>query len=234
MRAIVSRLTLEFESLATRLRHAQFETTRESLGLVPLLGGCTAAYLVSCLLMKNTIMTEKLARRGARIPSEYAADFLESVLVRQGMHGDVITLDASDNVESVRAWLASKEEAAQHQGYPVMAGDELVGVLTRRDLLREDVAPSATMRELVRRPPVVAREGWSLREVADQMVRASVGRLPVVSDANPNRLVGIVTRSDLLTAHKVRLDAGVRQSSPSPLGKFRLARIKRKRVAGAA
>jgi H+/Cl- antiporter ClcA len=40
-----------------------FETTRQPLGLLPLLGGCTAAYLVSCLMMENTIMTEKLARR---------------------------------------------------------------------------------------------------------------------------------------------------------------------------
>jgi CIC family chloride channel protein len=48
-----------------------FETTRQPMGLLPLLGGCTAAYLISCLLMKNTIMTEKLARRGLHVPSEY-------------------------------------------------------------------------------------------------------------------------------------------------------------------
>ena len=48
-----------------------FETTRQPMGLLPLLGGCTAAYLISCLLMQNTIMTEKLARRGLRVPSEY-------------------------------------------------------------------------------------------------------------------------------------------------------------------
>ena len=59
-----------------------FETTRQPLGLLPLLGGCTAAYLVSALLMRNSIMTEKIARRGVRVPTEYAADFLDQVLVR--------------------------------------------------------------------------------------------------------------------------------------------------------
>ena len=44
-----------------------FETTRQPMGLLPLLGGCTAAYLVSCLLMQHSIMTEKIARRGARV-----------------------------------------------------------------------------------------------------------------------------------------------------------------------
>jgi H+/Cl- antiporter ClcA len=45
-----------------------FETTRQPLGLLPLLGGCAAAYLVSCLGMRHSIMTEKLARRGQRLP----------------------------------------------------------------------------------------------------------------------------------------------------------------------
>jgi H+/Cl- antiporter ClcA len=40
-----------------------FETTRQPMGLLPLLGGSTAAYLVSCLLMRTSIMTEKIARK---------------------------------------------------------------------------------------------------------------------------------------------------------------------------
>jgi H+/Cl- antiporter ClcA len=50
-----------------------FETTLQPLGLLPLLGGCAAAYLVSSLLMRNTIMTEKLARRGVKVPEDYIA-----------------------------------------------------------------------------------------------------------------------------------------------------------------
>lgn len=61
-----------------------FETTRQPQGLLPLLAGCTAAYLVSCLLMKNTIMTEKIVRRGVRVPAEYGADFLNSISFATG------------------------------------------------------------------------------------------------------------------------------------------------------
>ena len=50
-----------------------FETTREPTGLLPLLGGCAAAYLVSGLLMRNTIMTEKIVRRGVDVPDFYVA-----------------------------------------------------------------------------------------------------------------------------------------------------------------
>jgi H+/Cl- antiporter ClcA len=50
-----------------------FETTHQQYGVLPLLGGCTAAFMVSALVMKETIMTEKLARRGIKVPNEYVA-----------------------------------------------------------------------------------------------------------------------------------------------------------------
>ncbi|MFL6414794.1 MAG: chloride channel protein [Bryobacteraceae bacterium] len=49
-----------------------YEATHEQSALLPLLGGCAAAYLISSLLMKNTIMTEKIVRRGIVVPAEYA------------------------------------------------------------------------------------------------------------------------------------------------------------------
>lgn len=54
-----------------------FETTHQQYGVLPLLGGCTAAYLISHLAMKETIMTEKLARRGVKVPFEYMASETE-------------------------------------------------------------------------------------------------------------------------------------------------------------
>ena len=50
-----------------------FETTRQPIGLLPLLGGCTAAFIISSLMMRYTIMTEKLAKRGTHVPTEYIA-----------------------------------------------------------------------------------------------------------------------------------------------------------------
>src|SRR2546425_4693887 len=84
-----------------------FETTRQPFSLLPLLGGCTTAYLVSCLLMQHSIMTEKIARRGVRVPAEYAADFLAQVLVRDQASRDVVVFRGDDAVEVVRRWLDS-------------------------------------------------------------------------------------------------------------------------------
>jgi H+/Cl- antiporter ClcA len=177
-----------------------FETTLQPLGLLPLLGGCAAGYLVSSLLMRNSIMTEKLARRGVRVPSEYSADFLDLVAVGDACSKTVVTVSADEPIASLRA------QASSHQGFPVVdAAGRLVGVVTRRDFL--DAARPDTTRagELVTRAPVVIFGDSSLREAADQMVRENIGRLPVVSRDDPRRVIGFVTRSDLLRAHERRL-----------------------------
>jgi H+/Cl- antiporter ClcA/CBS domain-containing protein len=181
-----------------------FETTRQPVGLLPLLAGCAAAYLVSLLLDRHSIMTEKLARRGASVRTEYAVDHLAHVLVRDAMTRDVVTLRAEDTVQQVLTSLPR----GSHQGFPVIdAAGALTGVVTRRDLLEAADTPVLTIAALVRRPPVVVFEHMTMRDAADHMVTQHVGRLPVVSRERPDRLVGIVTRSDLLAAHAPRLRA---------------------------
>jgi chloride channel protein, CIC family len=186
-----------------------FETTRQPMSLLPLLGGCTAAYLVSSLAMRHSIMTEKIARRGARVVSDYAVDFLERVLVSEVAAAPVVVLRAQDSFESVRAWIAKHSEGSTHQGFPVVdEEDRIVGVLTRRDLLDPNArAATGQVRELIKRPPAVIYEDSSLREASNHMVREGIGRLPVVARDRPSHVIGIVTRSDLMAAYAPHLDA---------------------------
>jgi len=183
-----------------------FETTLQPFGLLPLLGGCVAAYLISALLMRNTIMTEKIVRRGVRVPSEYAADFLEQITVGAACTREVVTLKTSDALGVVRRWLSSGKAEAHHQGYPVVDDQGQVrGVITRRDLQDVDIPESRRIGDMLRRGPIVVHEDNSLREAADHMVEENVGRLPVVNRESPPRLVGMITRGDLLAAHARRL-----------------------------
>ncbi|MFN2546958.1 MAG: chloride channel protein, partial [Myxococcales bacterium] len=182
-----------------------FETTRQPIGLLPLLSGCTASFLLSCLLMRNTIMTEKIARRGVRVPGEYAADFLDQVTAGVCASKPVVTLNADDALSAVRDWLTSRGPESTHQGFPVVdSRGDLVGVLTRRDL--REAKDGVRVRDLIKRPVAVVYEDTSLREAADHMIAEGVGRLPVVARADPRKPVGILTRSDLLAAHRRRLE----------------------------
>lgn len=183
-----------------------FEATQQTHALLPLLGACAAAYLVSGLMMRNTIMTEKIARRGVRVPSEYSADHLDQIPVREACSRDVVTLRSDRSLADTRRWIATGAAGTAHQGFPVVDPDgRLLGVLTRRDLLDPAQSDEAAVRDLLKRPPLVVGEDHSLREAADHMVEADVGRLVVVDERQPTRVLGIITRGDLLAAHAHRL-----------------------------
>ena len=185
-----------------------FETTRQPFGLLPLLASCGAAYLTALLLAPHSIMTEKLARRGRVVRTEYVADVLSQIMVRDVASSDVKSLNADESVAKIRDWLHSEDAQASHQGFPVIddAG-KLIGVVTRRDLLDMRVSSQKVVRDLIRRPPAVVFGDSSLRDAADHMARIGVGRLPVVKREDPLEMVGIISRSDLLSAHTNRIEA---------------------------
>lgn len=180
-----------------------FETTRQSVALLPLLGACSTAYLVACALTKHSIMTEKIARRGRLVPSEYRADRLTRILVRDLAAKAVVTLDARRTVLEARAWLAGAGAEHGHHGFPVVDAGAVVGVVTRREILDPERDASSELASGVARPAIVIEPTATLREAMDLMAHAKIGRLPVVEE---QRLVGIVTRSDLVEAHRHALD----------------------------
>ena len=179
-----------------------FETTLHSAGLLPLLGGCTAAYLISSLLMRETIMTAKIAHRGVRVPSEYEADFLHQAFVRDVMTAEPRTLRSTQSVREIAEWISSRVDGSSHQGFPVVdTAGNVCGILTRRKLL-DPSFQEQTIQNLIEKPPLTVASTQSLRDAADLMVSHDVGRLAVVDSG---KLVGIITRGDVLSAHRQRL-----------------------------
>lgn len=184
-----------------------FETTLQPLGLLPLLGGCAAAYAISSLLMKHTIMTERIARRGIHAPAEFVSDPLAQVQVNQVASRPVVSLAAEDRLGEIRTWLTAGGSEQAHQGFPVLDRHGLLlGVVTRRDLLRSDLPGGKTLAEIVKQPVRFVYEDCTVRQAADHMVNHSVGRLPVMTREPRPRLVGMISRSDVLSAYRRRID----------------------------
>ncbi len=185
-----------------------FETTLQPFGLLPLLGGCAMAYLVARLMMENSIMTEKIARRGLPLSVDYSADLLATIHIRDAASPHVVCLRAEQTVEEVRAWLGSRQPASLHTGFPVLNGrQDIVGVVTRKDLASDGFAATTSLADVMNRPPVVIRETATVREAIDLMVAKGIGRLPLIATEQPSRVTGIVTRSDLLGIYGERLHA---------------------------
>ena len=126
---------------------------------------------------------------------------------------EVVSLRATQSLAEVREWLAAAGATSRHQGFPVLGDDDqLTGVVTRRDLLDANQSGELLVGALLRRPALVVREDHTLREAADHMVEADVGRLVVMGGAGMRQMVGIITRGDLLAAHAGRLREARRAS----------------------
>ncbi|MCC6493761.1 MAG: chloride channel protein [Pirellulales bacterium] len=189
-----------------------FETTLQPVGLLPLLGGCASAYLTSSLLMRNSLMTEKIERRGIRAPAEYMADVMDQVFVRDVASKDPVSLRAEDALGQVRAWLAAHGPGTSHQGFPVLnERGVLVGILTRRELLDPQRRDDQVLSAMIARLPRYVYEDTTVRQAANHMVNHNIGRLPVVRRGPMPTVVGMITRSDILSVFQRHVADAQRQ-----------------------
>jgi H+/Cl- antiporter ClcA/CBS domain-containing protein len=174
------------------------ELTNHLSALPETIAAAAAAYAVSVLIMKRSILTEKIARRGRHILREYTVDALEFMLAGQLMTRSPTTLRATMSIPDVLRFFA---EEAQHRSYPVVDGEgRLVGLVSRTDALRWQVEKKEEGRlgDLLSDPStLVAYPETSCGAVADMMVDAGTGRVPIV-DPHSRRVVGIISRQDLL------------------------------------
>jgi len=175
-----------------------FELTRAYDAILPLMIAAVAADLVArALLRDDNLMTEKLGRRGLRVPSDYHADALRTTAVREVMTADVETLPASATVADV----ARRFEAGGHGAYPVIdEAGACVGVVSRGDLLREP--DDADVRVAASRGVVSVAPADTVLDALDLMLEEGVDHLPVLEG---DRLVGICTRTDVLAARRRQL-----------------------------
>jgi H+/Cl- antiporter ClcA len=174
-----------------------FELTHDSNALLPLLAAAAGAYGFTVLTMGRSILTEKIARRGHHIYREYGIDPLERHSVAEVMTGQVQSVDAGATVASV---LESHFGAAQrHRAFPVTRDGLLIGMLDREALAGQPLHAAVGTLFGINRPPV-ALAGETCRIVATRLAVHGIERLPVVASAEAPRLLGIVSRSDLIKA----------------------------------
>ncbi len=168
--------------------------------MLPLtLAASAGAYAVSVLVMRRSILTEKIARRGRHILQEYTVDPLDFLQAEQVMTPAPETLPEAMTVAEAMAFFDGE---ARHRSYPVVDGQgRLSGLLSRSDILRWrlDGAPSsASLGEALSdasQPSGAPTD--PLARIADLMVESGSGRVPIVDPAT-RKVVGILTRHDML------------------------------------
>ncbi|MCL4530261.1 MAG: chloride channel protein [Chloroflexi bacterium] len=185
-----------------------FEITRDYNGILPLMLVCVIADGVALYLMRNSIMTEKLARRGLRIPQDYEADILQQIYVGEVMDREPDAVPSTMKVSELADRIA-RGELGNHQGFPVVdEKNQLAGIITWGDITKTvaaNMANEKTVLEAGNNEPVVTYPDELMEDAVHKMLRHDIGRLPVVDRRDPRKLVGYLGRSAVMEARLRRL-----------------------------
>ena len=193
------------------------ELTGDGHAMLPLLVACGSAYATTVLLLKRSILTEKIARKGLHITREYHVDPFDQCWVKDVMVRDVDTVPTSMTGDEAVRFFTTHEH--RHKTYPIVDDERrLVGMVSRADILGLLRAgdggdlPYAITELTAESDLVVGHPDELVSRLADRMAAAQVGRAPVVDGTG--RVVGLVARKDLLAARARRIAEETDHSAP--------------------
>ncbi len=185
-----------------------FELTHAVSTLLPLLVTCVVAHLISTIVLKRSILTEKVARKGFHVVREYAVDPLEALFVREVMQTDIVSIHPDEAVATAASRVMLTTGAQRQRILPVLSDDQsLLGIVTIGDLQRaRQMNPvDRTISDIMEPLEGTVHPDEALRAVAERMAIDQLSALLVLSDENSVELLGIVTVEDLLTARQRQL-----------------------------
>ena len=182
-----------------------FEITRDYNAILPLMLGCVIADMIALRYLPNSIMAQKLARRGLSVPEYYEAGVLNVVRVGDVMRKDVLPVPPEMAVGEMAERMARREPGFNlTDGLPIAdTNGRLLGIVTHGDLLRaleKDPTGRTTLGESSDRKPIVAYPDELVIEALFRMLQSNIGRLPVVSRENPSKMIGYLNRTTILSA----------------------------------
>ncbi|MEN6356071.1 MAG: chloride channel protein [Armatimonadota bacterium] len=181
-----------------------FEMTNDYNVMLPLMAAVVVSTIICERVCKGDIYTLKLLQRGIDLTKSRAMDRLDNITVRRAMTSDFETVD----VNMPLGELIKKFADSGHHGFPVtMSDDRLWGIVTLKDIgaMSEDQINSLTVRDVATSPARTVRPDQSLHEAIKQFGIGNVGRLPVVDRSDPDKLIGILRRSDIIEAYAANL-----------------------------
>nr|WP_318654787.1 chloride channel protein [Methanosarcina sp.] len=181
-----------------------FELTRDYNLILPLMFACVLSNVMSSALYSESIFTEGLRRKGIKIRKGREVDIMTSIPVKAAMVTNVQTVSEDKNVEILEALM----KVSRHVGFPIVdSRGKLSGIVTLSDL-RNKVKPGEVGKkigEIATREVEVAYPDETLDTALKRLASKQIGRLPVVDREDKKKLLGIITRSDIVNAYNKKI-----------------------------
>ena len=166
--------------------------------IIPLMVAATLATFLAERVHKESVYTQALKRKGIRIRRTGSVDILDTVEVGTVMETAPMITHPDDTLSETD----SRLRANRSHGVPVVEDEHLVGIVTTTDISRADGLPSeTTVRDVMTPRPITVTPKTPVSRALERMAALGIGRLPVVDDENPRRLVGLFRREEAVKAY---------------------------------
>jgi CIC family chloride channel protein len=188
-----------------------FEMTRDYSLILPLMFSCVLSNVMSNALHSESIFTEGLRRKGFKIRKGREVDIMDSMLVKDAMVTHVQTVSEEKNVGTLIALM----QASRHAGFPVLdSKGKLSGIVTLSDLRSKVKYGEVDKKigDIATRDVEVAYPDETLEAVLKRLGSKQIGRLPVVDREDRTKLLGLITRSDVVNSYNKKVIEKVRDT----------------------
>ena len=176
------------------------ETTGQGNALLALLGACTAAYIISFLLMENTIMTEKIVRRGVKTPDAFELDLLSLLTVADALQEPPLLLKSDMTTGELLQHIHSTGKKPPLYFVIVNGQDEFRGILSMGSITATS-NPGTKLVTLIRTPTFFLMPTDSLAAALHLMAEEQSDVLPVLQQEGEPAVAGILSYRDILAAY---------------------------------
>jgi predicted transcriptional regulator len=149
--------------------------------------------------MENTIMTEKIGRRGIKTPVSYEPDILEKKTVSEVMNEDAILLSEENNIGEVREWIEKEGLHGTHFFIIINKEHNFSGVISTSDILSNRHHPDTSVELLNKQKNIAVSVDDSLRFAVEKMAAENMEVIPIIS--KENKIIGVLSYKDIIAVY---------------------------------
>lgn len=176
-----------------------FELTGDYELVLPLMLAAGLATFIADRIQPESVYSWSLTKRGIVYGEPDDVDLMQTVRVGEVMTTDPDVLTADMTLPDARA----EFRRTGHHGFPVLdAGRRLIGVCTLTDVAGGADGEGLTVGDVCTRQVLTVTSQDPVYLALRRMATIDVGRLPVVASHDHQQLVGLIRRSDLVTAYR--------------------------------